>query len=136
MHVLQDIMNLFHEGRAFNLALIERAKNPLIIEAKEILAMATRNAAKALMVEDKLGTLEIGKLADILVLDLRHPRTTPIHGIYNTLLYSYSERDIDKIIVIGVGESLRSIKSSALYTLFKLEFLKSSNLFSFEYHDI
>jgi len=96
-----DTMNILNEAKMFNLALIEKTKSPLIIDARSVLAMATKNAAKALGLGDKLGTLGAGKLADILILDLNKPRTTPLHDIYNTILYAFSERDIDSVIVNG-----------------------------------
>jgi len=96
-----DTHNLFQEGRIFNLMFIDRMKNPLAIDAKGVLALATLNAAKALKMESSLGSLEIGKLADILILDLNTPTALPAHNIYNSILYAFSERCVDRVIVNG-----------------------------------
>ena len=96
-----DGMDLFNEAKAFNLFLIDKLKDPLALRAKNVFELATKNTAKALKVSNKLGSIENNKLADIIVLDIDKPRMRPTHDIYNNLLYSHSERDIDMVVVDG-----------------------------------
>lgn len=69
--------------------LIQRAINPKIfLGAASMLEMATLGGAKALRIDDKVGSLEIGKQADIIAVDLsgshQAPATDPIAAIVNT----------------------------------------------------
>lgn len=76
-------------------------ENPSALSAYEILKMATVNGAKALNLEESVGSLEIGKKADIILLDLQKPHLKPLHDIYASIVYSTHGSDIDTVIVEG-----------------------------------
>ena len=57
------------------------------IYAEEILKMATINGAKALGLEKKVGSLEVGKQADIILLDLHSPWLSPMTDLACRLVY-------------------------------------------------
>jgi len=70
----------------------------------EVLLMATRNAARSLMREDEIGSLEIGKKADLLILNLHTvafgPITTP-ETVKNHIVYCENGNSIEKVIIRG-----------------------------------
>lgn len=77
------------------------ADDPTVLPAKELLKMATINGARALGLEDEIGSLEKGKLADIILLDLTRPHLRPLHDPYATVAYSAIGSDVDTVIVDG-----------------------------------
>lgn len=71
------------------------------VEAYEILKMATINGAKALGLEDKMGSIKEGKFADIVLIDLDNVNHNPNNNILNSLIYSTYESDIKYTIING-----------------------------------
>jgi len=71
------------------------------IEAYEILKMATVNGAKALGMENELGTVEEGKLADLILIDFDNINHKPNQNILTSLIYSTYESDIKYTIING-----------------------------------
>ena len=67
---------------------------PVATTAYETLEMATINGAKALGLEDLIGTLEVGKEADIILIDFNKPHLKPKNNVISSLVYSafYSDR--------------------------------------------
>ncbi len=63
--------------------------------------MATIDGAKALGLEKTVGSLEVGKKADLILIDFRKPHLTPVHDPYANILYSASGSDVDTVIVDG-----------------------------------
>ncbi len=53
--------------------------------------MATINGAKTLMLEDKIGSIDIGKSADIIVLNLNNVLTQPINNVFAEIVYNAKE---------------------------------------------
>ncbi len=75
--------------------------NPTVLPAYEALKMATVDGAKALGMERNIGSLEIGKRADIILIDLSKPHLKPLHDIYACIVYSAHGSDVDTVIVDG-----------------------------------
>jgi cytosine/adenosine deaminase-related metal-dependent hydrolase len=75
----------------------DRAAMPPI----KVIDMATMGAAKALHMEDKIGSLEVGKLADIIVIDTKAPNMVPVYNPYSALVYSASSANVRHSIVAG-----------------------------------
>ena len=74
--------------------------------AKKILEMATINGAKALGMEDEIGSIEPGKKADLVLIDLNMANMRPIHfgerhNIYTNLVYSSPGNAVDTVLVNG-----------------------------------
>jgi 5-methylthioadenosine/S-adenosylhomocysteine deaminase len=63
--------------------------------------MATVNGARALGQEESLGTLEIGKLADCVAVDLNHLNTQPVYDPVSTLVYSVQSQQVSHVWVDG-----------------------------------
>jgi len=78
--------------------------DPTVLPAQKVLDLATVEGAKALGLEDKVGSIELGKEADLVLLDLRSPNLTPIHGrntVLSNLVYSANGTNVDSTIVQG-----------------------------------
>jgi 5-methylthioadenosine/S-adenosylhomocysteine deaminase len=77
-------------------------KDPAIINAYQVLQMATINAAKALNMEDKIGSLEVGKRADFFVFNpLKSVKSCPVLNPIATLVYSGDLNAVEKVVVNG-----------------------------------
>ena len=77
-----------------------------LIPSRKALEMATVNGAKALGIADEVGSIEPGKKADIILVDLRKPRFTPTlfgeyFNLYSHLVYTAHGDDVDTVIVDG-----------------------------------
>ncbi|MFI5181279.1 MAG: amidohydrolase [Thermoanaerobaculia bacterium] len=77
------------------------ALDPTVLPARDLLRMATIDGAKALGLEKKIGSLETGKAADLIAVDLNAPRTRPIYDIASALVYSVKEGDVSLTVVDG-----------------------------------
>lgn len=75
--------------------------DPTVLPAYEVLKMATLNGARAVGLEKDVGSLEAGKKADIILVDLAKPHLTPLHDIYSTIVYSARAADVETVIVDG-----------------------------------
>ncbi len=67
----------------------------------EVVEMATRGGARALHMEDKLGSLEAGKLADVIIIDADATNLIPNYDVYATLVYGASAKDVRTTIING-----------------------------------
>ncbi len=72
-----------------------------IMPAVDVVEMATIGGARALHMEDRIGSLETGKLADLIVLDRNATTMTPFYDVYSTLVYGASAHDVRTTIVQG-----------------------------------
>ena len=82
-------------------SLVSKYNNPENLKAYDVLKMATINGAKALGLDDKIGTLEEGKLADIILIDLNNPNHTPQNNLISSLPYSTFDKDVSYVIING-----------------------------------
>jgi len=77
---------------------------PNHFECAESLDLATIEGARALGADHEIGSLEVGKRADMILLDARSPNMNPIHGsesVISDLVYSASSGNVDSTIVDG-----------------------------------
>ncbi|GCE23881.1 hypothetical protein KDK_76810 [Dictyobacter kobayashii] len=84
-------------------AIIHKAVSvdPLIVPAESVLEMATINGAKALGLDHEIGSLETGKKADLVILDLHRLHTTPNPNPVSTLVYAATGGEVDTVLVDG-----------------------------------
>lgn len=66
-----------------------------------VVELATKGSAKVLHMEDKLGSLETGKLADIIVIDTKSPNMVPMYSPYAALVYGANGANVRHTIVDG-----------------------------------
>jgi 5-methylthioadenosine/S-adenosylhomocysteine deaminase len=71
------------------------------ITAERVLEMATIDGARAIGRETEIGSLEVGKQADIILVNLQDPRVAPSRRIVPTLVLSACGRDVDTTIING-----------------------------------
>jgi 5-methylthioadenosine/S-adenosylhomocysteine deaminase len=77
------------------------ANDPTVLDSRTALLMATRWGAEALGLGDGIGTIEKGKAADIIAIDLKKPHLSPIYDIYSHIVYSAMASDVETVIVGG-----------------------------------
>lgn len=78
-----------------------RSGDPTVMPAEQVLAMATREAARTLALEDLVGTLTPGKRADVIVVDLNKPHLQPVYNVISHLVYAARADDVKLTIVDG-----------------------------------
>jgi 5-methylthioadenosine/S-adenosylhomocysteine deaminase len=78
-----------------------QAKDPRVVSARVALDMATIGGAKVLGREKELGSLEPGKLADVIVVRMDQPRQTPMYDPISHLVYTTRGDDVETTIVNG-----------------------------------
>lgn len=71
------------------------------VEATEILRAATIDGARALGMEHLIGSLEVGKRADLVLLDLDQPHLTPVHDVPALLVHAAGRGDVTDVLVDG-----------------------------------
>ena len=77
-------------------------RDPLAMTAEKVLEMATIDGARALGMEDEIGSLEVGKKADLVIFDpVECPKAIPMHNPVSTLVYSASMKNIVGAMVDG-----------------------------------
>lgn len=75
--------------------------DPTVLKAGEVFKMATRGGATALGIEQETGTIDVGKKADIVLVDMRAPHLTPFRHPVSHLVYSAKGADVDTVICNG-----------------------------------
>ncbi|KUO39569.1 MAG: amidohydrolase [Candidatus Hadarchaeum yellowstonense] len=84
-------------------ALVHKARllDPEVLPAETVLEMATLNGAKATLWRGQIGSIERGKLADLIVIDLRRPHLVPVRNPVSNLVYAANGGDVDTVIIDG-----------------------------------
>jgi 5-methylthioadenosine/S-adenosylhomocysteine deaminase len=75
--------------------------DPTLLDASTVLKMATIGGAKVIGLEDRVGTIEAGKKADIIIIDTSTPHMTPLYNPYSQLVYSAAGGDVRDVIING-----------------------------------
>jgi 5-methylthioadenosine/S-adenosylhomocysteine deaminase len=75
--------------------------DPTVMDAPTALRMATIDGARVLQMEQKIGSLEAGKKADIIILDLNKPHLTPIYNVYSHIVYAAKSSDVSQVFING-----------------------------------
>ncbi len=72
-----------------------------VLNAVQAFEMATIRGARALHLEKEIGSIEAGKLADIVILDFDNLNQTPFYNIYSSLVYATKANDVRTVIING-----------------------------------
>ena len=93
-----DLLNHMNIG-----ALLQKVAHldPQAISAQTLVEMATINGAQALGMEQEIGSLEAGKKADIIMVDIWKPYIQPVHDPLAALVYGSTGSDVDTVIING-----------------------------------
>jgi 5-methylthioadenosine/S-adenosylhomocysteine deaminase len=94
-------LDMFTEMRS--MALLQKAmRGPEVLPAKQALRIATIGGARALGLENQIGTLEIGKRADATVVDLNSLHSTPCpRDLVSAVVYSVQSSDVRSVVIDG-----------------------------------
>jgi 5-methylthioadenosine/S-adenosylhomocysteine deaminase len=76
-------------------------KDPYLMPTRQVVSMVTRQAARALGIGERAGSLEAGKLADVILLKTGQAHTTPAFDPYALLVYSLGREDVDTVLING-----------------------------------
>jgi len=76
-------------------------KNPTLMPAEKVLEMATVEGAKALSWENEIGSIEAGKKADLIIVNLEKPHLQPIYSETSHLVYAARGSDVETVVVNG-----------------------------------
>ncbi|MGG5258916.1 amidohydrolase family protein [Phycicoccus avicenniae] len=74
---------------------------PDVASAHEVLRAATVDGAHALGLGDLVGSVEVGKRADLVLLDLERPHLTPVHDVHALLVFAAGRSDVTDVLVDG-----------------------------------
>ncbi len=96
-----DCYDMIREMKLVALLQKGRLTDPTSISAWDVVEMATRNGARAIGRLGELGSLERGKKADIVVVELKRPSVTPISNPLSLLVYSASGCDVRDVMIDG-----------------------------------
>lgn len=96
-----NCLNMFHELSLLTLIHKGVGRTPQCISAKEGFRIATINGARALGMEKEIGSIEVGKKADLAILDLNTPSLTPRNNLIAGLSYSANGSEVDTVIING-----------------------------------
>jgi 5-methylthioadenosine/S-adenosylhomocysteine deaminase len=75
--------------------------NPRALPEKQVVEMATINGARALHLEKIIGSLETGKKADLILVDIGAPHATPMYDVYSELVYALKASDVRTVVIAG-----------------------------------
>jgi 5-methylthioadenosine/S-adenosylhomocysteine deaminase len=75
--------------------------DPRAISARQVLRMATLGGAELLGLDDRIGSIEPGKRADIIVIDLTGPGRQPVYSVESAIVYAANGRDVVATVVEG-----------------------------------
>jgi 5-methylthioadenosine/S-adenosylhomocysteine deaminase len=93
-------LDMFSEMRLA--ALLQKTLHgPDTLNAETVLRMATVDGARALGLDDQLGTLEVGMQADVIVVRLDKAHATPRADLVSTLVYASQATDVDSVVIDG-----------------------------------
>lgn len=94
-------MSLWGELRLMALLQKNQAGDPRAFTAYDAVHAATAGGAAVLGLQDRIGTLEPGKRADIILVDARRPGLQPLHDPFSTLAYATNPGDVETVLVDG-----------------------------------
>jgi 5-methylthioadenosine/S-adenosylhomocysteine deaminase len=101
------------------------SKDPKAVSAEQVFMMATIGGARALHLENLIGSLETGKRADIAIVDFNSLHQTPYYNIYSSLVYATKAGDVSTVIVNGKV----LMRDKRLLTLDESAIKKDANLY-------
>ena len=75
--------------------------DPTVMDAKSVIVMATIGGAKAIGLGNEIGSIEVGKQADLIIIDTDKPHLTPLYNPVSHIVYAASGSDVRDVLVAG-----------------------------------
>ncbi len=76
-------------------------RNPTVMSAEQVLKMATLDGAKALCWDNEIGSIEVGKRADLAIINFEKPHLCPLYNEFSHLVYAAKSSDVETVIING-----------------------------------
>jgi len=94
-------LNIFQEIRTAAFLHKLTSNDPTVLNANQLLKMATIDGAKLLNIDKQTGSIEKGKLADIIIIDMQQPHLVPLFNVSSQLVYSMDGSEVDTVVING-----------------------------------
>jgi len=75
--------------------------DPRALPAQQVVEMATIEGARALHLEKQIGSLEPGKKADLIIVDVNAPHATPMYNVYSEIVFALKATDVRTVVIAG-----------------------------------
>lgn len=75
--------------------------DPRALPAEQVVEMATIEGARALHLEKQIGSVEAGKKADLIIVDVGAPHATPMYSVYSEIVFALKATDVRTVIIAG-----------------------------------
>lgn len=104
--------------------------DPTTVDAKTVLEMGTISGARSIGLDHITGSLELGKSADFIIIDINKPHLTPMYSPVSHLVYAVNGGDVTDVIIAGK----HVVRNKKIMTLDMDKILKKINKISFQIH--
>lgn len=94
-------LNMFAEMQMAGLVTKQLAGEASALPAADILRMATLGGARAMGLQDTIGSIEVGKAADLIAIDLKHPTCQPVYNPISQIIYAAGRELVSHVWVNG-----------------------------------
>ena len=113
-------LNMFEEMSFAGLLQKGTNENPKLMPAYEIIKMATINGAKSLNQDNKIGSIDENKKADLIIINLESEMTEPINDIFSNVVYNTRPSNVETVLINGKivmeNRKIEGIQEKELYT--------------------
>jgi len=116
-------LNMLKEMNLASMLSSVSTMKPSALSPFEVLKLATIDGARAIGLDDKLGSLEVGKYADLIVMDMNRLNTTPTNDPYSAIVFSSDKSNIEYVFsrgrkLLSKGELTTIDKDKAIYNTY------------------
>lgn len=94
-------LNMFDEMNTMALLHKVSNNNSTVMDNKTVVNIATNGSAKVLGLFKDIGSIEIGKKADVIIIDMDKPHLIPVYNYYSHIVFSMNGSEVDTVIING-----------------------------------
>ncbi|PKO05695.1 MAG: N-ethylammeline chlorohydrolase [Chloroflexi bacterium HGW-Chloroflexi-3] len=94
-------LDLFHEAQLAALVQKGITGDPTVLPGEKVFSMLTIDGARAVGLADRVGSIEVGKLADLVVVDFDSANLTPCYDLYSHFIYAISASNVCHVMING-----------------------------------
>jgi 5-methylthioadenosine/S-adenosylhomocysteine deaminase len=99
--VSNNTLDMFQEMKVASLIHKLNQSDASTLPAKDVVYMATLGSAKCLGIDAITGSLEVGKKADVIIVNINQPHLVPLYNIYSQIVFAIQGHDVDTVIING-----------------------------------